>query len=101
MAGAYAARRRQMTILKRIMRSHSSKRNRKREQALALHCQGRADEAARVRLGQGCADAAEALLRRATMAARSSAEAHGNLAAALQALAATKRRSRITDRRLR
>jgi len=77
------------------------------QQALALHRQGRADEAARayqlilsgepthldalihlgaLRLGQGQADEAEALLRRAATVSPGSAEALGNLAAALQAL---------------
>ncbi len=77
------------------------------QQALALHRQGRADEAARgyemvllaepthldalihlgaLRLSQGRAEEAEGLLRRAATEAPGSAEAHGNLAAALQAL---------------
>jgi tetratricopeptide (TPR) repeat protein len=78
------------------------------ERALALHRQGRAEEAAGayeqlllaepahldalvhlgvLRLGQGRAGEAEALLRRAATAAPHSAEAVGNLAAALQAQA--------------
>ena len=77
------------------------------QQALALHRQGRADEAARayellllaepthldalihlgaLRLGQARADEAEALLRRAATISPESPEALGNLAAALQAL---------------
>ena len=77
------------------------------EQALALHRQGRTDEAARayqrvllakpthldamihlgvLRLAEGRADEAEMLLRRAATASPGSPEALGNLAAALQAL---------------
>ena len=77
------------------------------QQALALHRQGRTEEAARayehilqaepthldalihlgsLRLGEGRAEQAEALLRRAATAAPGSPEALGNLAAALQAL---------------
>src|SRR5580698_2724419 len=77
------------------------------EQAVALHRQGRAEEAAgayerllladpahldalihlgALRLGQGRAGEAEALLRRAAALAPASAEALGNLAAAQQAL---------------
>jgi tetratricopeptide (TPR) repeat protein len=78
------------------------------QHALALHRQGRTDEAARayqgillaepthlealihfgvLRLAQAKADEAEKLLRRASMASPDSPEALGNLAAALQALA--------------
>lgn len=77
------------------------------QQALALHRQGRTDEAARayqqvllakpthldalihlgaLRLAEGKADEAEMLLRRAATASPASPEALGNLAAALQAL---------------
>ena len=77
------------------------------QQAVALHRQGRTDEAARayqqillsepthldalvhlgtLRLGQGSAHEAEALLRRAASVAPQSPEALGNLAASLQAL---------------
>lgn len=77
------------------------------QQALELHRQGRADEAARayelvllaepehldalihlgvLRLGQGRAGEAETLLRQAISASPASPEAHANLAAALQAL---------------
>jgi len=76
------------------------------EQALAVHCEGRTEEAAQlcevllqsepahaqalahlgaVRLAQGRAVEAEALLRRAVAAAPEEAEAHATLAAALQA----------------
>ncbi len=77
------------------------------QDALALHRQGRFEDAARgyesvlaeepahvdalvhlgaLRLGQGFPAEAEALLRRAAVVAPDSAEAHGNLAAALQAM---------------
>ncbi len=77
------------------------------QQALALHRQGRMDDAGRayeellraepahldalihlgaLRLGQGRAEEAEALLRRAVSTAPGSPEALGNLAAAFQAL---------------